>query len=147
MKNCTTFYTAEKLNEILGWNDYSVHHSKKWNTLREQFFDMDEDQFNEIYHAFCGTSGEICKAMPKKVNEEEANQVSKFLNAIRNVDFPISFSDAYYSFKSKGCYCYITRERIQKIVDALDTTGKIEGLRVIRIMTQGTCHIKLYEIR
>ena len=25
--------------------------------------------------------------------------------------------------------------------------GAIEGLRVIRIMTQGTCHIKLYEIR
>ena len=37
--------------------------------------------------------------------------------------------------------------RTQKIIDTLEKKGAIEGLRVIRIMTQGTCHIKLYEIR
>ena len=63
--------------------------------------------------------------------------------------------------ENKVCYDTITEEiyslssaqledlqdLIKCTIDTLEKKGAVEGLRVIRIMTQGTCHIKLYEIR
>ena len=45
-------FTADELNEIIGWNNGKMKHSTRWNRLRKKFADIDEDQFNRIYAAF-----------------------------------------------------------------------------------------------
>lgn len=141
-------FTAEELNEILGLNEENVKHSCRYNRLRKKFADMDEDQFNEVYRAFYDSKGIINSPTKKPISEKEAEITNFLLTMIASSNFPISFSDAYYSDK-KPCSLryYAVRDRTQKIIDTLEKKGAVEGLRVIRIMTQGTCHIKLYEIR
>ena len=76
------------------------------------------------------------------------NKVIESLSSFSGADFPISFSDVYFSNELlKKCGRVGDRDRAQKIIDALEKTHKVEGLRVIKIMTQGACHIKLYEVR
>lgn len=141
-------FTADELNAILGWGKDEVKHSDRWNRLREKFADMDEDQFNNVYRAFYEGSSGIIASPFKSVSDKDAEAVSFILNLIARANFPISFSDAYFSDeKPKTCRGYDLRDRTQKIIDTLEKKGAVEGLRVIRIMTQGTCHIKLYEIR
>lgn len=150
-------FTADELNAILGWGNDEVEHSDRWNCLRNKFADMDEDQFNEVYAAFYeGSTGIIRNPTAKLINEEEARVVCEVLNGLSFSDFPKSFSDAYYPYarplmQPHGAYSIVprrdTRDRVQKIIDTLEKTGAVEGLRVIKIMTQGKCHIKLYEIR
>ena len=142
-------FTADELNEILGWNKCEAKHSTRWRRLRNKFADMDEDQFNEVYRAFYdGSTGIIANQGPVLISEKEAEVTNFILSLIASSNFPISFSDAYFSNKlAKIVRGYDLRDRAQKIIDALEKTHKVEGLRVIRIMTQGKCHIKLYEIR
>ena len=142
-------FTADELNEILGWNKCEAKHSTRYNLLRKKFADMDEDQFNEVYRAFYdGSTGIISAPTTKLISEKEAEVTNFILTLIASSNFPISFSDAYFSNKlAKIVRGYDLRDRVQKIIDALEKTHKVEGLRVIKIMTQGTCHIKLYEIR
>ena len=142
-------FTADELNEILGWNKCEAKHSTRYNLLRKKFADMDDDQFNEVYRAFYdGSTGIISNPGPVLISEKEAEVTNFILTLIASSNFPISFSDAYFSNKlAKIVRGYDLRDRAQKIIDALEKTHKVEGLRVIRIMTQGTCHIKLYEIR
>lgn len=146
MKNYN--FTADELNTILGLDENTVKHSCRWNRLRAQFADMDEDLFNEVYSCFYdGSTGKIATPF-SAVSDKEAEIVSSILNLIARADFPISFSDAYFSDKlAKLVRGWDLRDRTQKIIDTLEKKGAVEGLRVIRIMTQGTCHIKLYEIR
>lgn len=141
-------FTADELNAMLGWGKDEVKHSCRWNRLRAQFADMDEDLFNEVYSCFYdGSTGKIATPF-SAVTNKEAEVVSFILSLIARANFPISFSDAYFSDeKPKTCRGYDLRDRTQKIIDTLEKKGAVEGLRVIRIMTQGTCHIKLYEIR
>lgn len=141
-------FTAEELNEMLGWNNGKMKHSTRWNRLRKKFADMDEDQFNKIYAAFYdGSTGKIATPF-NPVSDKEAEITNLILTLIASSNFPISFSDAYFSNKlAKVARGYDLRDRTQKIIDTLEKKGAIEGLRVIKIMTQGTCHIKLYEIR
>ena len=142
-------FTADELNEILGWNKCEAKHSTRWRRLRNKFADMDDDQFNEVYRAFYdGSTGIISAPTTKLISEKEAEVTNFILTLIASSNFPISFSDAYFSNKlAKVVRGYDLRDRTQKIIDTLEKKGAIEGLRVIRIMTQGTCHIKLYEIR
>ena len=141
-------FTAEELNAMLGWGKDESKHSTRYNRLRNKFAEMDEDQFNEVYRAFYDSKGIISIPTKKPISETEAKITNFLLTLIASSDYPISFSDAYYSDK-KPCSLryYDVRNRTQKIVDTLEKKGAIEGLRVIRIMTQGTCHIKLYELR
>lgn len=146
MKNFN--FTADELNAMLGLDEENVKHSCRWNRLRAQFADMDEDLFDEVYSCFYEGSTGIISNAAKRVTDQEARGVSLVLNLIARADFPISFSDAYFNKElTKFFYGYDLRDRTQKIIDTLEKKGAIEGLRVIRIMTQGTCHIKLYEIR
>lgn len=142
-------FTADELNTILEWGGKGeAKHSTRWNRLRNKFADMDEDKFNEVYSAFYDSKGIISCPTKKPVSEKEAKITNSILNLIASAEFPISFSDAYLSDNiAKVVRWYDLRDRTQKIVDTLEKKGAIEGLRVIRIMTQGTCHIKLYEIR
>lgn len=142
-------FTADELNKILGWSEVEAKHSTRYNLLRKKFADMDDDQFNEVYRAFYdGSTGIIATSRPMLISEKEAEVTNFILTLIASSNFPISFSDAYFSNKlAKIVRGYDLRDRVQKIIDALEKTHKVEGLRVIRIMTQGTCHIKLYEIR
>ena len=141
-------FTADELNAILGLNEDNVKHSDRWNTLRNKFADMDEDQFNKVYSAFYEGSTGIIHNTAKQVTNKEAKVVNFILTLVADREFPISFSDAYYSDeKPADCWRMDIRDRVQKIIDTLEKKGAVEGLRVIRIMTQGTCHIKLYEIR
>ena len=143
-------FTADELNAILGWSgEGEAKHSTRYNLLRKKFADMDDDQFNEVYRAFYdGSTGIISGPAPKLISEKEAEVTNFILTLIASSNFPISFSDAYFSNKlAKIIRGYALRDRAQKIIDALEKTHKVEGLRVIRIMTQGKCHIKLYEIR
>lgn len=142
-------FTADELNTILGWGGKGeAKHSTRWNRLRNKFADMDEDKFNEIYNAFYDSKGIISGPTKKPISEKEAKITNSILTIIANSDYPISFSDIYYSNKNpEGFRYYYLRDRMQKIIDTLGKNGAVEGLRVIRIMTQGTCHIKLYEIR
>lgn len=139
-------FTADELNEILGWNKCEAKHSTRWRRLRNKFADMDDDQFNEVYRAFYDGSTGIISNTTKPISEKEAETINFILKLIARAEFPVSFSDVYYS---NGCFkkYFTDRDRAQKIIDALEKTHKVEGLRVIKIMTQGTCHIKLYEIR
>lgn len=141
-------FTAEELNAMLGWDEENVKHSCRWNRLRNKFADMDEDQFNEVYRAFYDSEGIIFSPTKKPISENEADITNSILTMISSSNFPISFSDIYFTGKvdKKLRYCDL-RDRMQKIIDTLEKKGAIEGLRVIRIMTQGKCHIKLYEIR
>lgn len=141
-------FTAEELNAMLGWGKDEVKHSCRWNRLRAQFADMDEDLFNEVYSCFYdGSTGKIATPF-SAVTNKEAEITNFILDLIARADFPISFSDAYFSDKlAKVVRGWDLRDRTQKIIDTLEKKGAVEGLRVIRIMTQGTCHIKLYEIR
>ena len=140
-------FTADELNEILGWNKREAKHSTRYNLLRKKFADMDEDQFNEVYRAFYdGSTGIISAPTTKLISDKEAETINFILKLIARAEFPVSFSDVYYSNGRFKKY-FTDRDRAQKIIDALEKTHKVEGLRVIRIMTQGTCHIKLYEIR
>lgn len=141
-------FTAEELNAILGLGEENVNHSCRYNRLRNKFADMDEDQFNEVYRAFYKGSTGIIHNAAKQVTDKEAEITNFILTMIASSNFPISFSDAYYSNKKpKSLRYYDLRDRTQKIIDTLEKKGTVEGLRVIKIMTQGTCHIKLYEIR
>lgn len=141
-------FTSEELNAMLGWDKDETKHSCRWNRLRNKFVDMDEDQFNAVYRAFYDSDGIIFSPTKKPVSEKEAKITNSILNLIASAEFPISFSDAYLSDNTaKVVRWYDLRDRTQKIIDTLEKNGAIEGLRVIRIMTQGTCHIKLYEIR
>ena len=142
-------FTAEELNAMLGWGkDETKRHSCRWNRLRNKFADMDEDQFNEVYRAFYEGSTGIIHNATKQVTDKEAEITNFILTMIARAEFPISFSDAYFSNKlAKVVRGYDLRDRTQKIIDTLEKNGAVEGLRVIKIMTQGTCHIKLYEIR
>lgn len=142
-------FTADELNTILEWGGKGeAKHSTRWNRLRNKFADMDEDKFNEVYSAFYDSNGIISGPTKKPVSEKEAKITNSILNLIASAEFPISFSDAFLSDNiAKVVRWYDLRDRTQKIVDTLEKKGAIEGLRVIRIMTQGTCHIKLYEIR
>ena len=140
-------FTAEELNQMIGWDKDETKHSCRWNRLRKKFADMDEDQFNEVYRAFYDSKGIIATHF-KPVSDKEAKITNSVLNMIASSNFPISFSDAYLSNNTaKVVRWYDLRDRTQKIVDTLEKKGAVEGLRVIKIMTQGTCHIKLYEIR
>ena len=140
-------FTAEELNAMLGWGKDETKHSCRWNRLRNKFADMDEDLFNEIYRSFYDSKGILINPT-KPISDKEAEAINIILELIASSNFPISFSDAYFSNKlAKVVRGYDLRDRTQKIIDTLEKKGKIEGLRVIRIMTQGTCHIKLYEIR
>lgn len=147
-------FDVYELNEILGWNKEEEKHSDRYNRLREKFGYMLDEQFDEVYRAFYeGSSGLI--RTPQSVSINEAKAVCVILNALADADLPMSFSDVYYknvSYKhSVGSFTFIAneelRDRTQKIIDTLEKKGAIEGLRVIKIMTQGKCHIKLYEIR
>lgn len=141
-------FTAEELNAMLGWDNNETKHSCRYNRLRNKFADMDEDQFNEVYRAFYDSKGIISCPPKKPISEKEAEITNFLLELIASSNFPISFSDAYFSNKlAKLVRGYDLRDRAQKIIDTLEKKGAIEGLRVIKIMTQGTCHIKLYEIR
>lgn len=142
-------FTADELNAILGLNEDNVKHSDRWNRLRKKFVDMDEDQFNEVYAAFYeGSTGIITVPSPTPISEDEAKAINLVLKLIAQSDFPISFSDVFFSSEYYKTACgFSERDRAQKIIDTLEKKGAVEGLRVIRIMTQGTCHIKLYEIR
>ena len=141
-------FTADELNEILGWNKCEAKHSTRYNLLRKKFADMDEDKFNEVYRAFYdGSTGIISNPGPVLISEKEAETINFILKFIARAEFPVSFSDAFFSHKRIKKYRVADRDRAQKIIDALEKTHKVEGLRVIKIMTQGTCHIKLYEIR
>lgn len=143
-------FTADELNKILGWGgEGEAKHSTRWRRLRKKFADMDDDQFNEVYRAFYeGSTGIISNHTTKPISDKEAEVTNCILTLIASSNFPISFSDAYFSNRlAKIVRGYDLRDRAQKIIDALEKTHKVEGLRVIRIMTQGTCHIKLYEIR
>ena len=141
-------FTADELNKILGWSEVEAKHSTRWNLLRKKFADMDEDKFNEVYRAFYDSTGIISAPTAKPISDKEAETVNLILNLIARADFPISFSESYFSNKlAKVVRGYDLRDRTQKIVDTLEKKGAIEGLRVIKIMTRGTCHIKLYEIR
>ena len=145
-------FTADELNKILGGD--KVKHSTRWNRLRKKFADMDEDQFNKIYAAFYDGSNGII-GTPQSVSESEAKFVCCILNMLADSNIPVSFSDIYYNNINKrrkfGKVTFVTsediRDRLQRIIDDLEKTHKVEGLRVINIMTQGKCHIKLYEIR
>lgn len=140
-------FTAEELNAMIGWGKDETKHSCRYNRLRNKFADMDEDQFNEVYRAFYDSKG-IISSPTKPVSDKEAEITNFILTLIASYNFPISFSDAYYSNKKpKSLRYHALRDRAQKIVDTLENKGAIEGLRVIKIMTQGKCHIKLYEIR
>lgn len=140
-------FTTEELNNIMGWNNGKMKHSTRWNRLRNKFADMDEDLFNEVYRSFYDSTGKIATPF-NPVSDKEAEITNSILTLIANSNFPISFSDAYFSNKlAKIVRGYDLRDRTQKIIDTLEKKGAIEGLHVIRIMTQGTCHIKLYEIR
>lgn len=139
--------TADELNTILGWGN-EVKHSDRYNFLREKFRYMGDERFDEVYSAFYEGSTGIIHNAPKRVTNKEAKVVNFILTLIADREFPISFSDAYFSDeKPADCRGTDLRDRAQKIVDTLEKKGAVEGLRVIRIMTQGTCHIKLYEIR
>ena len=141
-------FTADELNEILGWNKCEAKHSTRWRRLRNKFADMDEDQFNEVYRAFYdGSTGIISNPGPVLISEKEAETINFILKFIARSEWPVSFSDVFFSNERIKKYRVAGRDRAQKIIDALEKTHKVEGLRVIRIMTQGTCHIKLYEIR
>lgn len=142
-------FTADELNAILGWGKGEAKHSTRWNRLRNKFADMDEDQFNEVYRAFYeGSTGIIATPSTTPICGKEAEIINFLLKSIARAEFPISFSDVYFSDERlKKCGRFGDRDRAQKIIDALEKTHKVEGLRVIKIMTQGTCHIKLYEIR
>lgn len=141
-------FTADELNAILGLNEDNVKHSDRWNTLRNKFADMGDDQFNEVYRAFYEGSTGIIHNTAKQVTDKEAEITNFILTLIASSNFPISFSDAYYSNKKpESLRYYDLRDRTQKIIDTLEKKGAVEGLRVIKIMTQDTCHIKLYEIR
>lgn len=145
-------FTAEELNKILGRDE--VKHSTRWNRLRKKFADMDEDRFNELYRAFYDGSNGIINTQ-QGVSESEAKSVCCILNVIADSNIPVSFSDIYYNNINKrrkfGKATFVTsediRDRLQRIIDDLEKTHKVDGLRVIKIMTQGKCHIKLYEIR
>ena len=141
-------FTAEELNAMLGLGEGEVKHSTRYNRLRKKFADMDEDRFNEVYRSFYdGSTGIISKPMTKLISEKEAETINFILKFIARSEWPISFSDVFFSNERIKKYRAADRDRAQKIIDALENTHKIEGLRVIRIMTRGTCHIKLYEIR
>lgn len=142
-------FTAEELNAMLGWGKDETKHSCRYNRLRNKFaVDMDEDLFNEVYRAFYDSKGIISSPAHKQISDKEAEITNFILDVIASSNFPISFSDAYYSNKKpESLRYYDVRDRTQKIIDTLEKNGAVEGLRVIRIMTQGTCHIKLYEIR
>ena len=141
-------FTADELNEILGWNKCESKHSTRYNLLRKKFADMDDDQFNEVYRAFYdGSTGIIANAGPVLISEKEAETINFILKFIARSEWPISFSDVFFSNERIKKHRVADRDRAQKIIDALEKTHKVEGLRVIKIMTQGTCHIKLYEIR
>lgn len=141
-------FTADELNSILGLDEDNVKHSDRWNTLRSKFADMDEDQFNEVYSAFYEGSTGIIRNAAKQVTNREAKVVNFILTLVANREFPISFSDAYFSDeKPADCWGTDLRDRSQKIIDTLEKKGAVEDLHVIRIMTQGKCHIKLYKIR
>lgn len=140
-------FTAEELNAMLEWGKDETKHSTRYNRLRNKFADMDEDQFNEVYRAFYDSTGIITTPF-NSVSNKEAEITNSILTLIASSNFPISFSDACFSNKlAKVASNYYLRDRTQKIIDLLEKKGAIEGLRVIKIMTQGKCHIKLYEIR
>ena len=142
-------FTANELNEILGWGGKGeAKHSTRYNLLRKKFADMDDDQFNEVYRAFYdGSTGIISGPTTKMISEKEAETINFILKFIARSEWPISFSDVFFSIERVKKYRAADRDRAQKIIDALEKTHKVEGLRVIKIMTRGTCHIKLYEIR
>lgn len=140
-------FTAEELNAMLGWGEVEVKHSTRWNRLRNKFADMDEDLFNEVYRSFYDSKGIVASPNPTLISEKEAETINFILKFIARSEWPISFSDVFFSNERIKKYRAADRDRAQKIIDALEKTHKVEGLRVIRIMTQGTCHIKLYEIR
>ena len=139
-------FTAEELNAMLGWGKDETKHSCRWNRLRNKFADMDEDLFNEVYCSFYDSKG-IISANTKPISEKEAETINFILKFIARSEWPISFSDAFFSSERIKKYRAADRDRAQKIIDTLEKKGAIEGLRVIKIMTRGTCHIKLYEIR
>lgn len=141
-------FTADQLNAMLGFDEGNVKHSDRYNFLREKFGYMCDEQFDEVYRSFYEGSTGIIHNAAKQVTDKEAEITNFILTLIASSNFPISFSDAYYSNKKpESLRYYDVRDRTQKIIDTLEKKGAIEGLRVIRIMTQGTCHIKLYEIR
>ena len=141
-------FTAAGFNAMLELGEENVKHSDRYNFLREKFSYMGDEAFDEVYSAFYEGSTGIIHNAAKRVTDKEAKVVNLVLSVISGADFPISFSDAYFhDEKPIGCWDIVFSDRTQKIIDTLEKKGAVEGLRVIRIMTQGTCHIKLYEIR
>lgn len=117
-------FTADELNAMLGWDKDETKHSTRYNRLRNKFADMDEDQFNKVYRAFYDSKG-IISSPRKPISDKEAEITNFILTLIARADFPISFSDAYYSSKKpESLRYYALRDRTQKIID---TREKVRG--------------------
>lgn len=59
-------YTADELTAIVHGEKLATKHSIKYQNLRYKFADMSQEQFDEYYYAFVGTTGMIgglCRAV------------------------------------------------------------------------------------
>lgn len=108
-------FTAEELNAMLGLDEGTVKHSDRYNFLRDKFSYMGDERFDEVYSAFYEGSTGIIHNATKRVTDKEAETINFILSLIARADFPISFSDAYFSDeKPKTCRGYDLRDRTQK---------------------------------
>lgn len=90
-------FTAEQINAMLGLDENSVKHSDRYNFLREKFSYMGDERFDEVYSAFYEGSTGIIHNTAKQVTNKEAKVVNFILTLVASREFPISFSDAYFS--------------------------------------------------
>ncbi len=169
MKNC---YTIDELKAIMFTEEQlKSAYSRKYRKLRNKFADMPQEQFDDYYRAFVGTSGVIGPRENGPIGTQELamfNAIAEWFNTYGKHREALSVSDimveAYKcaDWKTKeairprlnevdrwngGVYYSIVESFQAKTRDFLIKLAEQGELEHIEIKTRGRVHLNMFRVK
>ncbi len=119
MKNC---YTIDELKSIMFTEEQlKSAHSRKYLKLRDKFADMPQEQFDDYYRAFVGTSGVIGPRENGPIGTQEFamfNAIAEWFNTYGKHREALSVSDIMV--EAYSCADRKTKEAIRPRIHEVD---------------------------
>ena len=144
--------TAEELNKLVyskSCEGSERKHTSKYNMLRNRYANLNEEQFDELYRNFVGTSGVIGDFDFSRFHYDkmEAESVCAFMNDYIGSDFK-SFTDMWEKFATdirKGfVHALIDNDRLRKALYTICDSGMCPEIECFKVKTCGKTHIRMF---